>query len=495
MMTLSAIPVSLLGASVAHEKRETEQRQLLMISLFSIPGGLLLLLISAVTRELARMERELAREELAREELVHRLALVESELAREELAQRLARIESEIARREIDRQRLEASLDPFGPQFQLTVAREELEVARREIDHQQFGTDPFGILLRLTEDLEKGLFPLIGYRDSLGIDTGGIGRDLITSLFAAIYPAVQAKPVLPDCNLASLKAYSPATRMRLHKAIGAIFGAAVLGHRDIVIGNRFRLVLFQMIGALSAEEIHRISDDCTGIPAEIVIKLFRMYVENIDDNHHIRSIYDDVMRLILANGDVDQILDISDELRDIYGYESEEPVTGRQLLADTFPALYPVCAIAKGMYTYMGHHVDDPDDDKREFVRSCSAMELRAIIEGTVSVQEVCRVLRTDEPNALAYQYLKKWVQEGTRLHDFLLCSTGAGTLPSGLHTMIDVGVHATDTERWVSFSTCSRTVYLPKVLQDTDEGYRRFTERLESSMSQALSGSGFSMM
>ena len=205
--------------------------------------------------------------------------------------------------------------------------------------------------------------PSIIYRGSSGVDTGGIRRDLINSLFAAAYPAVHAEPVLPDCNLSSLTAYSPATRMRLHRAIGAIFGAAVLRHDGIVIGNRFQLVLFKMIGALSAEEIRQISDDCAAIPQKIVIKLCRIYIENIDENHPARATYDDVMRLMLAAANTDQILDISNELREVYGYEPEEPVTGGQLVADTFPFLRPVCAIAKGMYAYIrGPHVDDPDD-------------------------------------------------------------------------------------------------------------------------------------
>ena len=366
----------------------------------------------------------------------------------------------------------------------LVVASKDSDVLYMEYRWRK--QDPFRILFLLSPFLERGFLPYIRYRDSFGTDAGGLIRDVITSLFATGYPTLHSKPVLPDCNLSSLKAYSPAMRMRLHRTIGAIFGAALLGHRDIVIGRRFQPVLFQMILALNGEDIRQISDAGTDIPQEILMKLFRIYADHIDDNHHTRSMYDEVMRLILAHGDLDQVLDVSKELREIYGYESEEPITGRQLLADTCPSLAPVCAIAKGMYTYIKRCTNDVDDARWASIQMYSAMQLQVAIEGTISVQEVRQTLKTIEPNDLAYRYLQKWVQEGTRLHDFLLCSTGSSTLPSGLRTKIDVSVHPTDTDRWVSFSTCSRRVYLPK----SPSRYRRGVSAFQRTSREQYVGS-----
>ena len=140
-----------------------------------------------------------------------------------------------------------------------------------EMDEADFSANPKKMLLDfLNFRVGKNSFPQIKYKNSLGLDYGGVTRDFVSRVFKALHQDALSLgllmrnsegfliPQLKSKNTEMLNEETYLEQINCYKAIGVLFAAALKNHLSIRTGSHFHPVLFEMIHALSKEEISEI---------------------------------------------------------------------------------------------------------------------------------------------------------------------------------------------------------------------------------------------
>lgn len=148
---------------------------------------------------------------------------------------------------------------------------------------QSIENTPRDVLLAFSSFIQihfgRHLLPKVTYEHALEIDSI---KDFIRRIFFSLRYSgdFRVSPnkgfVLPKCNK------EKDCEVRFYETIGKVFGASFLGIGKIVIGKYFDPVVFEMIQALSSEEVEQIPEDLRSeIPEEISRKLFLIYIKKI----------------------------------------------------------------------------------------------------------------------------------------------------------------------------------------------------------------------
>ncbi|MCY3974870.1 MAG: hypothetical protein OXF02_04935 [Simkaniaceae bacterium] len=340
-----------------------------------------------------------------------------------------------------------------------------------EVELSHVNRDPLGMLTKLRPHLNMRTLPKIRYKDSPAYSKD-VTRDFVTHLFLAMFPEESDDLPFSRCD--------PEVRQRHWMVIGQLFGAAFLDESEITMSGKFHPSLFDMIGTLNGKQMKKIGDPYESIDYEIIDRLLPAYMgEAVRDAHPETVVMRQQLTSSLLGGGPDKTLDVPADVKELCGYEREEAVTKKRCLDELdngrFMKLLPiVCAIAKGMYDYVG-------EEHWIRVRYQAKMGiLRTELEGIVFKEDVVEKLDTNLPESRAYRYLVKWVRESDnrKLRDFLLCVTGSGTLPP-FRTYLRVTIR--DEERFPSFRIRARQICLPNYGEN--EGYRYFADALDSAI------------
>ena len=114
---------------------------------------------------------------------------------------------------------------------------------------EELTQDPKSLLLALSEILlESGCFPFIKHGDTDTIDAGGVSRDFISRLFAALFGEDQtALPYHQSDGLIWPSVNDDPNMQDLYEAVGMIFAHCIFGYEIIKTGAFFDPTLFKIL--------------------------------------------------------------------------------------------------------------------------------------------------------------------------------------------------------------------------------------------------------
>jgi hypothetical protein len=324
-------------------------------------------------------------------------------------------------------------------------------VKLEEIEEQ-----PLQVLKALYPKMENN-FPKIQYDDSPGVDAGGLSRDFVTRLMKRVFDSDKA--VLPMTEnggkLMPLMEKGNQDQFVAYQAIGALFAHAFEKRQGIVTGNYFQPLLFQMIHALTNEEIATLSDSIHSeeIPKEIQDKLFRIYAKE---------------ELHLPDEQISAILqgNIPEELQS-YGYDSRDDFFNASLKQKMLASL----VMAKSMRA----HLSGPNswDQVKGAVN-----EFGLKIEGSLTKESVLTALEWNRDHPTK-EHLVQWINNcsSEELEKFVWTLTGSPTLAPGQALKVKLYAHATNLP---VYHTCFFSMDLPNGYPS----YEIFKQKLEQSLS-----------
>lgn len=331
--------------------------------------------------------------------------------------------------------------------------------------------NPRKILLELLPKIENGDFPMIRYQDSDGADLNGLSRDLVTLLFLALFDAKHLQlPVKPSgLPMADPNSEIPIQdQLQCYRAIGSIFAMALRGSKDFTTGPLFHPAFFDMLHALSNEDLSKIPPDLERfdqIPAALADQCLRPYIRE-----ELPFMPEEDRERILAD-------DFDEDFRNYSGLDSKDHFIEK---IEFSKIALPIFVVAKAMQRSLGRN-GDWDKAKKD-----SANEMRLEIEGFLSPQAVLDALQWEstsesEANENTKSLLTEWISQATHseLEAFVRAATGARSLKKGIKLRIRL---FNEKDSLATFNTCSKRMNLPN-------GYKKeeFQSKLKFAIAESL--------
>lgn len=346
-----------------------------------------------------------------------------------------------------------------GGQYPPAIGLLNIDIPSRfTVKLDDIDNNPVQVLKDLYPKMENG-FPAIRYEGSPGVDVGGLTRDFVSRMMKAVCD-LEKKP-LPmkeiGGKLIPLLEDGKPDQIKAYQTIGAIFASALEKHKDIVTGNYFNPMFFQMIHSLTNGELAALPDlsKYEDIPQEIADKLFRIYAS-----------YDE----LFSDEQIEGILqgNISQELQDLTGCNRKE-----DFFSSDFKQMALGCAtISKSMRAHLSNpNTWDPIKG--------SAVELAAKIEGSLTKDGVKASLQWNRDHQATKGHLTNWLDECSHedLEKFVWAITGSKTLAPGQKLKINL---YPELNKLPAYHTCFFSMDLP----DGYPSYEVFKHKLEQSLS-----------
>ncbi len=345
---------------------------------------------------------------------------------------------------------------PGRNEFEVGVNNPVADFGPFEISQEDIANQPRSALLNYALRLENGI-PRVEYLGSEGNDLGGVTRDFITRLFQALFPKksdrggshLQAE----YDNLELPIPQTPSVDGLCHfRAVGSILGEILAGRLKATTGVRFSPVFFEMLHALTEEEIRRSNEP--EFQTSAYLKILRIYCKS-------RYTW-------LTEQEIGEIV----QGRLPQRMETDQDHTYAEFILESgiggiFSAVLSIASEIASAVSW--------DRDKKE-----TPVQLGEAIQGQFSKQAVIEALNgnRDTPQK---QFLARWINESdeAEVRRFLLCVSGSetvGALPLNIHPY-----QSNVPRRRPSFHTCSQQIDLPQYAD-----YALFKELLEESLASA---------
>ncbi|MGL4348174.1 MAG: hypothetical protein ACRCSV_01770 [Chlamydiales bacterium] len=344
---------------------------------------------------------------------------------------------------------------------------------RFRISSHEIIENPIKILLDIFETFVRNPIQIslysIEYIDAQTIDDGGLMRSFVAKLTESFcnakYSLVTETElgVIPTLNNTESFLLSLEDQEKCFKTIGRFFSTALQQYNFIVLGQNFHPIVFEMIFSLTVEDLAKLDSQ------EVFDKMFLVWLlqeRNIDERMGKNIVKDKITK----------------EVRDIYCINSKAEFIKMYRLEEKIKA---ILILTRSIYDSLSNK------GEWETLKGNSATTLREKIQGTISKEDVIKVLSLDDLDKVketSVQYIKKWVTETSteRLIELVEAISGIKTLSRTTKLNVS-GVKGMD--KLPVFYMCFSRIELSEYTS-----YKIFKERLEVSLDHCLIGSGFQM-
>lgn len=329
-----------------------------------------------------------------------------------------------------------------------------------QVDPSKITEDPNPVLKELLPRLQTGVIPIIKYTGSEGADAGGVSRDFVTRLFAAVCDREKKHLPMEEENGKLIPLIENETQITSYRAIGALMAFALQKTKDILTGSYFSMFFFKMMHSLLREDVEKEVKSYSDIPKGVCEKFFEIYAKE---------------RLRLSEDNIHEILrgNVPESVSELTGYESKE-----EFFTEIFKKMSLACyIISRSLIS----HLKNPSNWNN--LKGENPTILGQKIEGLLSKDQVLRSLRWKREQEKTQGYLTRWIEECSEeeLGCFVWAITGSKRLSA--NGTIEIQLYDDDNphKKLPIFHTCSFTMDLPDGYPDYDTFEKKLKESLTS--------------